>query len=196
MKYLKAIIALTIYVLFYTAIYFVHVTYFTVDVVFYAAIFDGFLASVFSAILLFLPFYSLLNRFEKSLLIVIFLLLGYTLSISIPTVIDRSLSFYFLEKIDQRNGIRLASFEDVFTRGYAKEHRLVDVRLTEQLASGTIIIDNGCVKLTKRGKQLAVFSRYFRQNFLPKKRLLMGEYTDDLTDPFRQGEGSSRSECE
>ncbi|HIP12441.1 MAG TPA: hypothetical protein EYG73_06960, partial [Arcobacter sp.] len=60
--------------------------------------------------------------------------------------------------------------------------------LTEQLSSGTIIINqNGCVKLTEKGNTLASFSRYFRKNFLPKERLLMGEYSADLTDPFAHG---------
>jgi hypothetical protein len=67
------------------------------------------------------------------------------------------------------------------------EHRLVDVRLTEQLSSGTIVIENGCVKLTEKGDDLAKLSRFFRQNFLPKERLLMGEYSSDLTNPFGHG---------
>jgi len=111
-------------------------------------------------------------------------------------VIDRSLSFYLLEKIQQRGGgIRLASFQRVFTDEYVKEHRLVDVRLTEQLKSGTIVILDGCVKLTPRGKYLANFSRYFRRTFLPSKRLLMGEYTDALTDPFRYSRVAVNYKC-
>ena len=116
----------------------------------------------------------------------IWLLIGYSLAISVPTVIDRSLSFYILEKLDQRGGgIRFDAFNDVFTKEYVEEHRLVDVRLTEQLESGTVVINDGCVKLTKKGKQLARFSMMFRHNLLPKHRLLMGNYTADLTNPFR-----------
>ena len=93
--------------------------------------------------------------------------------------------FYILEKIQQRGGgIKKSSFDDVIIREYMLEHRLIDVRLTEQLQSGTITIENDCVKLTERGKIIAVFSRNFRKNFLPKKRLLMGSYTDELIDPF------------
>jgi hypothetical protein len=65
------------------------------------------------------------------------------------------------------------------------EDRLVDVRVTEQLQSGTISIDGGCVRLTPRGRRIATASSYFRSHFLPRQRLLMGEYSDDLTDPFR-----------
>lgn len=114
-------------------------------------------------------------------------LLGYCFAISIPTVIDRSLSFYILEKLAQRGGgIRQDAMPDVFIKEYLPEHRLMDVRLTEQLESGTILIEGGCVKLTRKGARLAEASRYFRKNFLPKHRLLMGEYSADLTDPFRR----------
>jgi hypothetical protein len=153
-------------------------------VVFYAALVDGIIASLLMLIILILI--KVFNAFEKFLLVCIFLLIGYSIAISVPTVIDRSLSFYILEKIQQRGGgIKLDSFEEVFTQEYVKEHRLVDVRLTEQIQSGTITIENGCVKITEKGKNITEFSRYFRIHFLPKKRLLMGQYSDDLTDPFK-----------
>ena len=187
MKIKKALLASGMFLFLLFAFYLIHIKYFRVNVVFFSAMLDGLLASVFAAIILFKArSFSLFNVFEKIQMMAIWILLGYVFAISIPTVIDRSLSFYILEKLDQRGGgIQLASFEDVFTREYVKEHRLIDVRLTEQQESGTIIIENGCVRLTERGKQLASFSRYFRKNFLPKQRLLMGEYTDSLTDPFR-----------
>jgi hypothetical protein len=130
-------------------------------------------------------------------MVCIWLLLGYSFAISVPTVIDRSLSFYILEKLQQRGGgIKLDAFDQVFTQEYVKEHRLVDVRLTEQQQSGTIVIRNGCVLLTDWGQTIATTSRYFRNHFLPKQRLLMGEYSDDLTDPFRNSVKRSDYQCQ
>jgi hypothetical protein len=83
----------------------------------------------------------------------------------------------------------------VFTQEYMVEHHLVDVRLTEQLESGTIRIDKGCVLLTERGQRLARFSRWFRANMLPRQRLLMGQYTDALTDPFRNSDARTDYTC-
>ena len=188
MKITRAFFASGIFLFLVIGFYLVHMKYFQVDVVFYSAIFDGILAAIVTtAIIWKLQYFKHFNNFEKFQLSVIWLLTGYALAISVPTVLDRSLSFYILEKIEQRGGgIRLDTFEAVFTEEYAAEHRLADVRLTEQLESGTIIIDNGCVKITALGENLASFSRFFRQNFLPKKRLLMGKYTDALTDPFRE----------
>ena len=197
MKYYKALLASLIFVFLLLGTYYLHVAYFRVNVVLYSALFDSVFAACIAAIPLFgLVWFRTFNLFEKIQLTAIWLLLGYAFAISIPTVIDRSLSFYILEKLQQRGGgIRLDRIEQVFTQEYVKEHRLVDVRLTEQQESGTIVIRNGCVVLTDRGARLARFSRFFRQNLLPKQRLLMGKYSDDLTDPFRLGGHGFGYEC-
>lgn len=175
------------YLILLLIIYMMHVRFFRVDVVLYSAIFDALLATALAGTLLgVLKAFKTFSWFEKIQTMFVWLLLGYIFAISVPTVIDRSLSFYILEKLQQRGGgIKLDSFEDVFVKEYMPEHRLVDVRITEQQQSGTIQVKNGCVLLTERGQALATFSRFFRNHLLPKQRLLMGEYSSDLTDPFR-----------
>lgn len=196
-KYIQGIISALVFVAVLLIVYVVHIKIFRVNVVFYAAIADAFVAAVITLVLVWsIKFFSAFSSFERIQMMVIWLLLGYAFAISVPTVIDRSLSFYILEKIQQRGGgISFDAFEDVFTKEYVKEHRLVDVRLTEQIESGTIEIQNGCVKLTPKGVRIAEFSRYFRQHWLPKERLLMGKYSDDLTDPFRNNAISISYEC-
>ena len=187
MKYLKFITATAMYTLLLLAIYVLHVRYVPVNVVFYSAVLDAVLATILAATLIAtVRWFKVFTRFETLQLCCVWLLIGYSFAISVPTVIDRSLSFYILEKLQQRGGgIKLDAFEQVFTQEYVKEHRLVDVRLTEQQQSGTVEIKDGCVKLTAWGQTIASSSRYFRAHFLPKQRLLMGKYSDDLTDPFR-----------
>jgi hypothetical protein len=187
MKFIKTLLASLIFVFILFVVYFIHVTFLRVDVVFYAAIMDALLAAGLSAIIIyFFKSFGVLGLYEKFLLICIWVLAGYAFAISVPTIIDRSLSFYILEKLQQRGGgIQMARMPDVFTQEYMKEHRLVDVRLTEQAQSGTIEIVDGCVKLTPKGERIASVSRFFRLHLLPKRRLLMGEYSDDLTNPFR-----------
>jgi hypothetical protein len=186
-KLSRSIAATAAFIVALLGIYVVHSLYFPVNVVFYSAILDGVLATAACGVILWTwSWFKILSPLEKLQLLVIWLLLGYSYAISVPTVLDRSLSFYILEKLDQRGGgIRENAFEDVFTKEYVKEDRLVDVRLTEQLQSGTIYIDKGCVLLTSKGRHLAHISRFFRNNLLPKHRLLMGQYSDVLTDPFR-----------
>ncbi len=193
---LKAGLLTLVYIGLLLGIHFLHVRFFTVDVVFYAAIGDALLAAVLTGLLLLLPALRRFTVTEKVLLVAVWLLGGYSFAISVPTVIDRSLSFYILEKLDQRGGgIRQDAFQDVFTKEYMVEHRLVDVRLTEQESSGTIQIQNGCVLLTDKGRRVASLSRFYRQHFLPKQRLLLGRYSDDLTDPFRHSRQDVTYQC-
>lgn len=187
MKLTRATVATVLFLVLLIGTYAIHITFVRVNVVFYAAVADGLIAATAAGVVLFTAnFFKCFSYFERFQLLVIWLLAGYAIAITIPTVIDRSLSIYILEKLQQRGGgIRLDSFERVFTEEYAREHRLVDVRLTEQIESGTVIIENGCVRLTSKGETVANFGRYFRSHWLPKARLLMGDYTDALTDPFR-----------
>ncbi len=197
-KYSRALLATVAFVIGLLLTYYVHMRYLRVDVVLYASMFDAVLASavVFAGLHL-LKWFRDFTRLELIQLAAIWLLGGYAFAISVPTVIDRSLSFYILEKLDQRGGgIREDAFREIFTEEYVREHRLVDVRLTEQLQSGTVELHDGCVKLTSRGERLATFSRFYRQNLLPTHRLLMGEYTDDLTDPFRDSRMTSDYRCQ
>ena len=185
-----------IYIIILISIYILHIKYLKVSVILYSAILDGLLATIIMAIVISKKS-KLLNYFEKIQLVIIWMLLSYVMAISIPTVIDRSLSFYLLEKIHQRGGgIKLENFENIFTKEYVKEHRLLDVRLTEQKQSGTIKIENGCVKITEFGKILVVFSQYFRSNLLPRQRLLNDQYTDDLINPFKNSLDINYYKCE
>lgn len=195
--FMKAIVSYMLFSIVLLIVYVVHIKFFRVNVIFYAAIADAFIAAAITLVVVWsVKFFSKFSKFEQFQMALIWLLLGYSFAISVPTVIDRSLSFYILEKIQQRGGgISFNAFQDVFTKEYVSEHRLVDVRLTEQIESGTIEIKNGCVKLTKKGERIAQVSRYFRQHWLPRERLLMGKYSDDLTDPFRNSVDKVGYEC-
>ncbi len=188
MKYLKTLLGIGLYIAILCCVWVIYVNYINVNVVFYSALWAAVISLIVHAIIInVFPVLGNLSRFEKIQHLISCLLLGYILAISVPTVIDRSLSFYILEKLQQRGGeIKLDKFEQIFTQEFIKEYRLVDARLTEQLESGTIQIQNGSVKLTKKGDNIASFGQMFRRNFLPKHRLLMGKYSDDLTNPFKK----------
>ena len=186
MKLLLALLLTGLFVILLAAFYLIHVWYIPVPVVLYGALTDAALAAAATlAVVLVLRRRLPFTGFEQVLLVVVWLLGGFSFAITIPTVLDRSLSFYILEKLQQRGGgIREAELERVFITEYIPEFRLMDVRVTEQLNSGTITLDNGCVRLTPRGDMLASASRFFRLNLLPKQRILDGEVTNALVDPF------------
>ena len=196
-KLSRATVATGLFLVLLCAVYVIHARFLSVNVVFYAALADVVVATGVCAVVLWtMRWFDVLGGFEKLQLLAIWLLTGYALAISVPTVIDRSLSIYILEKLDQRGGrIRQDAFAHIIGVEFMREHRVVDVRLTEQLESGTISIEGGCVTLTDKGRRIAGISRVFRNHLLPKQRLLMGEYSDDLTDPFRRSDEHSDYAC-
>jgi hypothetical protein len=177
----------------------IHFQLFTVRVVLYDALLDGLIAgTVVIAIIFRLPPGSLTaTREEIGLSLVVGMLLVTLYSISFPTIIDRSLSVYILEKLAQRGGsIRKAAFEEILIKEFFPEYQLVDIRLTEQLNSGTVTIENGCVRLTSWGAKLAAFTRFYRETLLPKHREIMGRFSDDLTHPYRNSSVVVPYRCE
>ena len=197
-KALQALALSVGFTLLLLVIYAVHARSFPVGVIFYSAILDAVIACAGLAVMAWLlRRHLVLTGFECGLLVMIWLLGGYAFAISGPTVLDRSLSFYILEKLPQRGGgIERAAMERVFVEEYIPEYRLMDVRMTEQLQSGTIEIRNGCVMLTPWGERLATISHFIRRELLARKRLLAGVYTDTLTDPFRNSpKGPQGYEC-
>ncbi len=139
MKFLVALALTFLYFALLLVVYVVHAWYFAVGVVLYSAVIDALIAGALMALLLIsVPrLRRALGGLERMLLIAVWLLGGYAFALSGPTVLDRSLSFYILEKLQQRGGgIEQAHLGDVFVNEYMSEYRLVDVRLTEQLQSG------------------------------------------------------------
>jgi hypothetical protein len=190
MKYILSLLSILFYLIIQFIVYYFYIKYINVDVVFYDSLITVLISlTVFGISLFSIKNFSAIDNLNKINLIIIAGLIGYCLAISLPTVIDRSLSFYILEKLQQRGGgIQLDKFNYIFTNEYMREHKLIDIRLTEQKQSGTIVIINDCVKLTEKGDQLANFSIFFRETLLPKSRLLNGIYTDELINPFERSD--------
>lgn len=89
MKPVRAFIATILFFFVLLSIYLAHVTFFRVNVVLYHSVLDGILAAVISGAALFgLRYFNCFNHFERFQLVSIWLLVGYALAISIPTVID------------------------------------------------------------------------------------------------------------
>jgi hypothetical protein len=196
-KAVRALVGVISYIVILLATYYINIRFFRVNVVGFSALIDGVIAAVLAGALLFLlKWFRAMEKFERILLVVIYLLGGFGFAIAIPTVVDRSLSLYILQKLDQRGGgIKEDQIGWVFVNEYVPEDRLVDVRLTEATQSGTVVIKDGCVILTDKGRLLAGFSTWFHEYMLPKERLLNGQYTDDLTNTFRNSVPSPGYEC-
>jgi hypothetical protein len=101
------------------------------------------------------------------------LLLNYAIIITFPVTIERSFSVYMLgslynKETDTENLERIVQY-------YFNERRLVGKRLEEQIATGSIIVDDeGHITMTPRGKRIvkmnALIGRLFNldmENILP-----------------------------
>ncbi|MGE0733606.1 MAG: hypothetical protein AB7G15_08470 [Alphaproteobacteria bacterium] len=165
-----------------------HFRFLPVRVVLYDALADAALAALLTAVAVvsIRRWRRAMSGFEAALALLLGLALGANFAIGIPTTVDRSLSIYILEKLAQHGGaVRENALPRIFAEDYLVEHKLVDIRLTEQLNSGTIRIENGCVTLTPRGRTIARLTRLYRTELLPRRRDVRGHLTDALTDPFR-----------
>ena len=196
-KFILLALSIFLYLSIFLAIYLVHINFFEVQVILYSALLDSSIALIiFAAISLSAKDKLNINFFESILIMLLLTLIGYSLSLSLPTVIDRSLSFYFLEKIEQHNGsIEKASMRDIFINDYIDEYKLVEIRITEQLESGTIQLDGSCISLTNRGYLIAKFSNFFRKNLLANNRLILDEYSNHLTNPLGNSDVNKEYLC-
>ena len=179
----RMIVAAILFLFIFGTIHYIHFRFMLVNVVLFSAVLDGLLATAVTCLILFTSrYFSPVQSSEKVL--------------SIPAVIDRSLSFYILEKLQQRGGgILMDRMPEVFTQEYMKEHHLVDIRMTEQMEAGTVVVRDGCVQLTPWGNSMATASRFYRLHFLPTRRLLMGTYSSALVDPFQGDQGEKDYVC-
>ncbi|MRU34867.1 hypothetical protein FGX56_01275, partial [Xylella fastidiosa subsp. multiplex] len=112
--------------------HYIHIMYLKVNVVFYPSLLDSVLGAVLVVLLFWiLSFFNTFSSMEIVQLLVIWLLGAYLFAISIPTVVDRSLSFYILDKLQQRGGgIREDALQQIFPDEYMLEPPLVEFRLT------------------------------------------------------------------
>jgi hypothetical protein len=184
----KMIFAFAFFVVMLLAVNYIHCNMFQVNVVLYSALQDVVISVVISGLASwFVIFRKGIPAIAFLELLIIFGLSGYIYALSIPTIIDRSYSIYILEKLEQQGGkLKQAAFDEAVIQEFTREHRLTDVRLTEQEQSGTVTVTNGCVALTEKGQMVVSFTRWYREHMLPQHRLLMGTYTNDLINPFRQ----------
>jgi hypothetical protein len=195
-KALQLILIVCFYIAFLIATNIIHNLYFHVNVVLFSALLDVvFSLIIVLGILSIFRWFRTFTGFEILSVAIILLLTGYVYAISLPTLIDRSLSIYLLEKINQKNGVELNLVDQLIAKEYVKDHQLAKVRITEQLESGTIVIKNGCVLLTPKGEFIVKIASYIQKNLLPKKRLLMGEYNDSLTDPLARKSSTEEFSC-
>jgi len=98
--------------------------------------------------------------FFPCLLVAFFIM--YSFHITIPTLIDRSISIYLLNQLDESGGkAPIAKLQDEFLEGYVGGYSVVCRRMAEQIESGNVVHDEDIYSLTPRGKRAIEFLRAF-----------------------------------
>lgn len=144
-----------IWLFFFIIIHVLHFKYLTIHVILYSVILDIILTSILINIYYVIKLQSI-NQIKKNIQPTILLAsLALNYGLIIPTTIDRSVSLYLLNVIaTEQNGKSYRDIESAISKKYIREMKVIDQRLIEQNETGTIIIKNNKVVLTKKGKLL------------------------------------------
>jgi len=82
----------------------------------------------------------------------------------IPTVLDRSLSIYMLQKLDSNSKIHISTWETDIENNYFKDYKVFETRLVEQKVSGSIVEDvNSFISITDRGERIVRLTNFYRE---------------------------------
>jgi hypothetical protein len=79
------------------------------------------------------------------------IMLCYSFLITVPTLLDRSISLYILATIYAEKKINKEGVEDYFVKGFVKKNKAIDKRLQEQIFTKNIIINQDSYEITERG---------------------------------------------
>lgn len=81
--------------------------------------------------------------------------LVYAFHITVPTIIDRSISLYILSRMDGKSsGVNVGELQESFLNGYVSKNNAVCRRLDEQIVSGNIRFENGKYFITDNGERV------------------------------------------
>ncbi len=147
--------------------------FFFPKVILYSLLFDTIIALLVLTVCL-----IFINRkyyFSDNILITIFFLLTITqsliiYSLLIPTVVDRSLSIYLLKHLDKNKGsLTMSELTKIAKDDYFKDMNVLETRINEQLATGSIEVVNNEVVLTDKGKNLIYIFSFIKSFLLPRK---------------------------
>ena len=178
MKLNEFVIFSLILIFIYILTYYIHINYLPISVILYSTIIDLLLSIFVTAIVFKIIFKKKWSFFFKPLnlsIILCFLSIGINFCILVPTLIDRSLSVYFLEKIYENKGkMEIENIDEMIINKFFLEKKLGRIRIEEQKNSSTLYVKNNTVYLTEFGFVVVNFTKWFSRNLLPKKRIIYG----------------------
>lgn len=82
-------------------------------------------------------------------MLVFFLL--YSFNITIPALLDRSISYYIIGVTANEGDSNLEQYKTAFLKGFINNNGAIEKRLNEQVISGNVVCMDGACRLSDRG---------------------------------------------
>lgn len=133
---------------------------FKLEIIFYEGI----------AIMLSITLVSVAFRFFKQpQTYVTFFLFCYAFHITIPSLLDRSISLYIIGILHEEKIATLSELQNYYVSGFVYHNEAIEKRLNEQVRSGNIAVENGNYSLSHKGVSLFNFNQYLAKIFNTNK---------------------------
>lgn len=95
------------------------------------------------------------------LIVIIASLLFYCFHITVPSLLDRSISLYIIGISQKKSNSTINDYRDQFYKGFIVKNKAIEKRLNEQIITGNVQCINDLCNLTEKGHEV-----YKLNNFL------------------------------
>ena len=115
------------------------------------------------------------SYFNKNALLTILFLIATSqalviYSFVVPTAIERSLSVYLLESVESNQGmLSISDFNNIAKYEYFDDMNVVETRINEQIATGSIEFIDDKVIITNKGKRMLKIFSFVKTYLLPDR---------------------------
>ncbi len=105
----------------------------------------------------------------------VFVLAAYSFSITVPALIERSISLFIVSQVAAtgQQGVSLKELQDVFYSDYILRNEAIPKRLEEQALSGNLTIVDGKYVATRRGQFVFATQQWFIEMFKADRRYII-----------------------
>ena len=167
-KLLYFFLTLTFFLLFNLIFVTIRI-FFASGIIFYQGLFSIVVTSLIIAPIFFIYKKFTLEIFGYFLFSIMFC---YSFLITVPTLLDRSISLYILATISEERKINKEEIENYFVSGFVLKNKAIDKRLDEQIFTKNIIINNNNYEITNRGKVVNKLNIFFSNIYNTDKNYL------------------------
>lgn len=106
------------------------------------------------------------NSFHEQILsLVIASLLFYSFHITIPSLLDRSISLYIIGITEKKENSTITDYREQFYQGFIIKNEAVEKRLNEQIVTGNIKCKQGKCTLTDKGRNIYKLNNWLANIF-------------------------------